>query len=158
VTYNTNWSTLYHKDCSQSILHSPTVSLIQITRKARNSEYLLNVNNTEQKDINLTQFHSYYLICKLGLYSLSLLHQWYVTSWALKPAITFPTWEEVRHDSLQEIPLYRTSREITMFREAFQEFLSWIKNIQSQIPISFCSYRIFFYLQISMGQHTVCND
>ena len=52
VTYNTNCSTLYHKDCSQSILHSPTVSLIQIIREATNSEYLLNVKNTQQKHIN----------------------------------------------------------------------------------------------------------
>jgi hypothetical protein len=28
------------------------------------------------------------------------------------------------HDSLKEIPFYGTSREITMFREEFQEFLS----------------------------------
>ena len=36
--------------------------------------------------------------------------------------------KHVRCDSLQEIPLYRTSREITMLREDFPEFLSWIKT------------------------------
>jgi hypothetical protein len=41
---------LYHKDCSKFILHSPTISWILITRKARNSEYLLNVKNKQQKD------------------------------------------------------------------------------------------------------------
>jgi hypothetical protein len=52
VTYNTNCSKLYQKDCSQSILHGPTVSWTQITREARNSEYLLNVKNTQQNYIN----------------------------------------------------------------------------------------------------------
>jgi hypothetical protein len=36
------------RTCSKSILHSPNVSWIQITREARNYEYLLNVNNTQQ--------------------------------------------------------------------------------------------------------------
>ena len=77
---NTNCSRLFHKDCSKSILHSPTISWIQITREARHSEYLLNVNNTLQKDINLTQVPSLLLSLLLPLDSLSLLHQWPVIS------------------------------------------------------------------------------
>ena len=52
VTINRNYSRLriYRKYCSKSILHSPSVSRIQITREARNSEYLLNVNNTQHRD------------------------------------------------------------------------------------------------------------
>ena len=50
------------KECSKSILLSPTVSWIQITREATNSEYLLNVNNTQQKHMNLIRVH-HYLIC-----------------------------------------------------------------------------------------------
>jgi hypothetical protein len=55
VTQNTNCSTLYHKHFSQSTLHSPTVSSMQIKREPSNSEYLLNVNNSQQQDINITQ-------------------------------------------------------------------------------------------------------
>jgi len=44
-----------------------------------------------------------------------------VTYAALKWDITLPPCEDVRHDSLQETPFHRTSREITVFREAFQE-------------------------------------
>ena len=49
VTLNTNCSTLHHKDWSKSILHSPTVSLIQITRQDRNTEHLLNVKNSTKR-------------------------------------------------------------------------------------------------------------
>jgi len=47
-----------------------------------------------------------------------------VTPETLIPVTPVPPSEDVRHYSLQETPLYRISREITMFREAFQEFLS----------------------------------
>jgi len=56
---------------------------------------------------------------------------------ALKPVTSFPPRKDVRNYSLQEIPFYRISMKITMFREAFQEFLSRIKHIQSKTPISF---------------------
>jgi hypothetical protein len=36
-------------------LHNPTVSWMQNSREARNSEYLLTVNNTQQKHINRTR-------------------------------------------------------------------------------------------------------
>jgi hypothetical protein len=53
-----------------------------------------------------------------------LLPQWRtVTSETSIPVTPVPPSEHVRPDSLQEIPLYRTSREITMFREAFQELM-----------------------------------
>ena len=71
---NTNCSRLYHKHCSKSILPSPTVSRIQITREPRNSEYLLNVNNTQQKDKNLTRVPSILLYLQLALESLALVH------------------------------------------------------------------------------------
>jgi hypothetical protein len=35
-------------------MHSPTISWLHITREARNTEHLLNVNNNLQKYINLT--------------------------------------------------------------------------------------------------------
>jgi len=38
-----------------------------------------------------------------------------------------------------------------MFREAFQEFLSLIKHIQSKLPISVHLYGLLYYLQTSMG-------
>ena len=57
-----------------------------------------------------------------------LLHQWPVTLYALKSDISLPPWKDIRHDSIQEIHSYRTSTEITIFIEAFQEFLSWIKH------------------------------
>ena len=113
-----------------------TVSWIQITREARNSEYLLNVNNTLQKDINLTLVPWLLLDLPLAANSLSLLYQWPVTSWALKPVTSFPTWKYVRHDTVQEITFYRTSRKITMSQEAFQKFQSWIQLIQSKTSIS----------------------
>ena len=127
VTYNTNCSTLYHKDCSQSILHSPTVSLIQIIREATNSEYLLNVKNTQQKHINCSSMVITWsaIGSRLSFSATSVTYD----SLALKPTITFSPKENVRHDLLQEIPFYRNSRDITMFRKAFQKFLSWIKNI-----------------------------
>jgi hypothetical protein len=71
VTLNTN----YHKDCPKSILHSPTISLIQITGEATNSEYLLNVNNIQQKDIKLTWVPWLLLDLSLAVDSLSLVHQ-----------------------------------------------------------------------------------
>jgi hypothetical protein len=37
--------------------------------------------------------------------------------------MSFPPQKDVRDDSVQQIPLYKTSRDINMFREAFQEFL-----------------------------------
>ena len=87
VTYNTNCSRHYHKERSKSILHSPTVTWIQITREARNSKYLLNVKNIQQKHINFTQVLSSLIDLPLVLESPSLLHQWTVTSQALKPII-----------------------------------------------------------------------
>ena len=39
-------------NCSKSILHSPTALWIHIIREARNSEDLLNLKNTQQKDTN----------------------------------------------------------------------------------------------------------
>jgi len=45
--------------------------------------------------------------------------------------------KDIRHDKLQEIPFYRTSKEITMSTEAFQKFLSSNKHIQSKTPNSF---------------------
>jgi hypothetical protein len=59
-----------------------------------------------------------------------------VTPYDFKPAIKFSPRENIRHDLLQEIPFYRISREITMFRKAFQEFLSGIKNFQYKPPTS----------------------
>jgi hypothetical protein len=62
-------------DCSKSILHSPTVPRILITTEHRNIEYLLNVNNTQQKDINLTWVPSILLY----LYWLLNLFLWYIS-------------------------------------------------------------------------------
>jgi len=78
VTLNTKFSTHHHKHCSKPILHSPTVSLIQINREERNAEYLLKVNNIQQKVINLTRVTKLllYLIC----HWLSLLNQTPLTS------------------------------------------------------------------------------
>jgi len=115
--------------------HSPTVSWIQITREARNSEYLLNVNNTLQKYINLIPVPWLLFDMPLAANSLSLLYQWPVTSWALKPVTSFPPWRDVRHNTVQEIPFHRSSREITMSKEAFQKFQSWIQLIQSKTSI-----------------------
>jgi len=67
-------STLHHKDCSKSILHSPTDSLIQITQEDRNAEYLLKVN-TQQKDLNLTFVPKLLLDLPLALESPSVLHK-----------------------------------------------------------------------------------
>ena len=121
---------------TMSILHSRTVSWIQITSEARNNEYLLNVNNILQKDKGNSG--SVVIIWSaIGFDSHSPLHQWPVTPHALKPDISLPPWKDVRHDSPQEIHFYRTSRETTIFREAFQLFLPSIKNIQSKPPISF---------------------
>jgi len=73
----------------------------------------------------------------IGFDSPSPLHQGTVTLHALKPDSSLPPWKDIRHDSLQEIHFYSTSRAITIFREAFQLFLSQIKHIQSKPPISF---------------------
>ena len=111
---------------TMSILHSPTVSWIQTTSEARNNKYLLNVNSTLQKN----KFKSSSLCITwsdIGFDS-PLQHQWPVTLYALKPDITLPPWKDIRHESLQEIHSYRTSSEITIFREAFQEFLPWMKH------------------------------
>ena len=56
------------------------------------------------------------------------LHLWPVTLYALKPDISLQPWKLVRYDSLQEIHSYRTSSEIIVFREAFQESLPWNKH------------------------------
>jgi len=42
----------------------------------------------------------------------------------LIPVTPFPPSDDVRHDSVEEIPSYKTSTDIIMFRETFQEFLS----------------------------------
>ena len=134
VTLNTSCSKLYHKDCPKSILPSPTVSSIQITRKPRNSEYSLNVNTQQRHKLNSGS--KIITLSAIGSW-ISLLHQWPVIPSALKPVTSFPPRKDVRNYSLQEIPFYRISMKITMFREAFQEFLSRIKHIQSKTPISF---------------------
>ena len=74
MSWNTNCSTHYHKDCSKSILHSPAVAWIQATREATNSKYLLNVHNTQQQDTQL----------KSG----SAFITWYVTGSLLLPSAT----------------------------------------------------------------------
>ena len=43
--------------------------------------------------------------------------------------------EQLLHDSLQEIYFHRMSGEITMFRRAFQGFLSWIEHSQFTPPL-----------------------
>ena len=60
----------------------------------------------------------------LNLYSsLDIRHQithpHKMTQNPLKPDISLPPRKDIRHDSLQEIHFYRTSREITIFREDF---------------------------------------
>ena len=120
---------------TMSILHSPTVSWIQITNEARNNEYLLNVNSTLQKNKLKSGF--IVITCSAIGFDSPLLHQWPVTLYALKSDTSLPPWKDIRHDSVQEIHSYRTSTEITIFIEAFQEFLSWIKHIQPKPPISF---------------------
>ena len=60
-------------------LHSPTVSWKQITREARNYEYLLNVNHT-LKIRNLPRVPRLLLDLPLAPNSLSLLYLWPVTS------------------------------------------------------------------------------
>jgi len=92
----------------KSILHIPTVSWLLITREAINYQYLLDVNNNQQR--HKLNSGSSLLDLPFALETLSLLHQWHVTSQALKPVISLPHWTDVRHDSLQEIPLYKTSR------------------------------------------------
>jgi len=65
---------MWHKilialNCSKVILHSPAVSWILTTRDAINSEYLLNVNNNQQKDINLNPIWYYFIShCLLKLF------------------------------------------------------------------------------------------
>ena len=88
------------------------------TNTGRNNEYLLSVNNILQNE-NLIWFPLLLLDLPLVFGSPSLLRQWPVTSCALKPDVSLPAWKDIRHDSLQEIYSYRTSKEITIFREAF---------------------------------------
>jgi len=92
---------------------------------------------TLYKKTNFTQVLLLLLDLPLVFDSRSQLHHWTVTLHALKPDISLPPWKNVRHHSLQEIHSYRTSREIIIFREDFQLFLSWIKHMQSKPPISF---------------------
>jgi hypothetical protein len=80
------------------------------------------------RDINLDQVPRLLLDLPLALHSLSLLRQWPMTSEALKQIISFPP---------QEIPFHRTSTNITMFRETFQEFLSWIKRTHPKFSFHF---------------------
>jgi len=99
-----NWVKPLRKTSQYTVIHtphSPTVSWIQITRKARNSIYMLNVNNTLKKYANLTLVPWLLLDLPLAANSLSLLYQWPVTSWALKPVTSFPPWKDVRHDTVQ---------------------------------------------------------
>jgi len=74
-----NRSTLLCKTSSQytviHTLHCTTVAWIQITREVRNYEYLLNVNNYQQKYMNLTQVPWLLLDLPLAPNSLSLLYQ-----------------------------------------------------------------------------------
>jgi len=87
-----------------SILHSPTVSWIQINSEARNNEYLLNVNSTLQK--NKFKPGSIVITSSDIGFDSPLLHQWLVTLYALKPDISLPPWKDITHDSLQEIRSY----------------------------------------------------
>jgi hypothetical protein len=48
----------------------------------------------------------------IGSWFFFLLHQWPVTSWALKPVISFQALKDDRHDSLQEIPFHGISRKL----------------------------------------------
>jgi len=85
-------------------LHSPNVALIQITREARISAYLLNVTNTIQTYINLTQAPCLLLDPPVAPSSLSLLYQCPVTSSPLKLVTSFSPWKDVGRDILKEIP------------------------------------------------------
>jgi hypothetical protein len=60
----------------------------------------------------------------------------------------------VRHDSLQGIPVYRTSREITMFREPFQEFLSQSNRPNPNLPPHFINTN-FCIISKSVRSNTV---
>ena len=95
-----------------------------------------------KKDINLTQVLWLLLDLPLVLDSLSLLHQRLVRSKVSKPVASFPPRQDIRHDSLQEIPFYSTSMEITMFKEASQELMSWSNTSNPNLPSYFITMDI----------------
>jgi len=110
------------------------------------------MNNTLQKHITLTQVRSSLLDLPLVLESPSMLHQWPVTSYTLKPLISFPPQTDVRHYSLQDIPSHRTLTAITMFRAAFRNSCHEPNTFNPNFPSHF---QMDFYLQIIMGQQSV---
>jgi hypothetical protein len=85
---------------------------------------LLNLNNFQQTDIKLTQKERLLLDLSSAGDSLSLLCQLNLTSYAPKPVNLFSKQNDLSHGSLHKIPILQNLREVTVFREAFQEFLS----------------------------------
>jgi len=110
----------------------PTVSWIHITRKARNSVYLLRVKNTLQKYINVTRVPRLLHDLPLASNSLFLLYQLLVTSYALKSDTSFTSWKDIGHETIQENSFSKISRVITMSTEVFHKFQLRIKHIQSK--------------------------
>ena len=152
VTYNTNCSTCYHKECPQSILHSPTLSLIQITSKARNSEYLLNANNTEQKDINLTQVPMLLLDLQIGSWfsfsaiplicdflSIKMSHHISTMRWSF-------TWFTTKKFPFKELQWKLPCSEKASTNSCHNQ------TIQTSLLILLIW--AFYYLQISVWQHS----
>ena len=150
---NTNCSRLYHKDCSKSILHSPTVSWILITTEAIQSEYLLNVNNSQQKDTNLIQVH-HYLICH---WLLKLFLSYISDMWQLK------LWNQSFHfhnEKLLDMIHYKKF-DFTDFKKSpcsekpFKKYCHESNTSSTNLPYQFINMD-FYFTSKSVRGSTIC--
>ena len=71
--------------------------------------------------------------------------------WSFKTSHLISTMKRCQTLFTTRISILQTLREITVFREAFQEFLSSIKHTQTKPPISFHWYGLLYYLQSVCG-------
>ena len=114
--------------------------------------YVKSEQQSTKKDIKLTRIPWSLLNLSLALDPLSLLQQWPVTSYALKPVISLQPWKDVRHGSLKEIPFTELKGNYH-----FQRSIPGIPVMNHTHPNQ--TSRLFllillYYCQISMWQHS----
>ena len=125
VTQNINCLRFYNKNCSKSILHSRTVAT---------KRHKLNLGST----VITWSAIGYWFSFSATSVTCDIL--------SFKTSHFIATTKHLWCDSLWEIPLYRTSRELTMFWKDFLKFLSWIKThpIQTSHLILLTDFCIIF--------------